>query len=404
MQLTDKISNHNFRSFLWHAAFLALAQNFMDVDTIIPSMVVESGGSAIHIGLMTAIMLGGSRFTQLFFAPYISNKMYKKKYLLTGINARVFSLMGLGYLLFNSAKSGSSTLWLIFIFITIFSLGGAFANISYSDMIGKTISQKRRKSFFSIKQMLTGSIILGAAFLAKKILILVEYPVNYSLMFFIGSIALLIAALGFWSIKETVPSQLKMSYKDFLPVLKEELLKNRQLKYFLGFINTQGIAISFLPFVVLYSREIFNTKTSDTGSFLLFKVLGIVCVSIMVLLGAKKIKYKILLYGNSFLTVLMTVTALTLNNPSTLKYIFFMGGIIFSLYTITMNGVLLEISTTEKRAIYTGFMGAGNILPAVFPLIGGTMINFIGFTSFFILFILTSLLSVFFIYKLRCVR
>ena len=404
MQLTDKTSNHNFKSFLWHAAFLALAQNFMDVDTIIPSMVVESGGTAIHIGLMTAIMLGGSRFTQLFFAPYISNKEYKKKYLLTGINARVFSLMGLAYLLFTLKDSGNSALWLIFIFITVFSLGGAFANISYSDILGKTISQKKRKSFFSIKQILNGSIILAAAFIAKKIIILVDYPVNYALMFFIGSVSLLTATLGFWSIKETLPSQLKMTYKDFWPVLKDELIKNRQLKYFLGFINTQGIAISFLPFVVLYSREIFNTKISDTGSFLLFKVIGIVFVSIMVLLGAKKIKYKILLYSNSVLTIIMIMTAMFLNNPSTLKYIFFMGGIIFSLYTITMNGVLLEISTTEKRAIYTGFMGAGNILPAVIPLIGGTVINYTGFTPFFILFIFVSLLSVFFIYKLRCVR
>ena len=124
----------------------------------------------------------------------------------------------------------------------------------------------------------------------------------------------------------------------------------------------------------------------------------------MVLLGAKKIKYRLLLYGNSLLTIFMTLTALSLSNPSTLKYLFFMGGIIYSLYAITMNGVLLEISTTEKRAIYTGFMGAGNILPAVFPLIGGAMINFIGFTSFFILFIIVSSLSIFFIYKLRCVR
>jgi tryptophanase len=69
MILTPKISNNNFNAFLWHAGFLALAQNFMDVDTVIPDMLIESGGGAIHIGFMTAIMMGDSSFTQLFFAP-----------------------------------------------------------------------------------------------------------------------------------------------------------------------------------------------------------------------------------------------------------------------------------------------------------------------------------------------
>jgi hypothetical protein len=96
MTLTPKISTHNFHAFLWHAGFLALAQNFMDVDTIIPAMIIESGGGAVHIGIMTAIMLGGASFSQLLFAPYVSNRPFKKKFLLLGINTRILSLFALG--------------------------------------------------------------------------------------------------------------------------------------------------------------------------------------------------------------------------------------------------------------------------------------------------------------------
>ncbi|HKJ80030.1 MAG TPA: hypothetical protein VKA10_10865 [Prolixibacteraceae bacterium] len=67
--LPKTISKRNFRSFLWHAAFLAMAKNFMDVDTVIPAMLVEAGGGAIHIGMMTAIMLGGAQFTNYFLPP-----------------------------------------------------------------------------------------------------------------------------------------------------------------------------------------------------------------------------------------------------------------------------------------------------------------------------------------------
>ena len=403
MILNKRISSHNFKAFLWHAGFLAFAQNFIDVDTIIPGMIVDAGGNAMHIGIMTAIMLGGSSFTQLFFAPYVSNKHYKKKYLLFGINSRVLSLLGLGILLLYSSSHSSNILWLIFTFITIFSVGGAFSNVSYADILGKSVLQEKRKVFLSTKQILAGIVVLSSVFIAKKVLIISEFPTNYAFMFFIGAAALLIASGGFWSIKEQIPSRLKISsLKEYGKLLKTEIVQNNQLKYFLAFINTQGIALSFLPFVILYAKDIFGTSGTDTGLFLLFKVIGIVTVSAMVLLGAKKIKYRFLLYGNVLLTITMATIAILLDNPATLKYLFLLGGIVYSLFSITMSGVLLEVSGKENRTLYAGFAGAGNILPAIFPLISGALIESIGYKYFFALFIVIVLSSLFFIFKMNC--
>jgi hypothetical protein len=58
------ISKKNFHAFLWHASFLAIAKNFMDVDTVIPAMLLNAGGTQVHVGILTAIMIGGSRFSQ----------------------------------------------------------------------------------------------------------------------------------------------------------------------------------------------------------------------------------------------------------------------------------------------------------------------------------------------------
>lgn len=404
MALTKKISTHNFRSFLWHASFLAFAKNFMDVDTILPSMIVEAGGGAMHIGVLTAIMMGGSSLTQLFFAPFVSNKTFKKKYLLFAINTRVFALLGLGVLLFllQGGQYGY-VLWLVFFFITTFSLAGAFANVSYVDILGKSVDPDKRKTFFSTIQIISGVIVLCSAFLAKRILEWKEYPVNYAFMFFIGAILLLIATAGFWSIKEVVPSRLKISgIKAFFKVLKTELKQNKKLVYFLGYINTQGVAISFLPFIILYAKETFNTQSSDTGIFLIYKVIGIVLVSVLVLLGAKKVKYNLLLYSNVLLSLSLVALALFINDGSLVKYIFVLGGIVFSLFTMSMNGLLLEVSGNENRALYTGFAGAGNILPAIFPLIGGVIISQFGYQTFFILFMVVIAMAAFFIFKIDC--
>jgi MFS family permease len=404
MVLTEKISTRNFYSFFWHATFLAFAKNFMDVDTIIPAMLVEAGGGAMHIGIMTAIMMGGSSFTQLFFAPFISNKEYKRPFLLIGINTRIFALFGLGMILFLlTGEQKGYVLWLLFFFITTFSLAGAFANVSYADVLGKSVNQEKRKTFFSSTQIIGGIIVLAGAFLVKRVLVWKEYPVDYAFMFFIGATLLFIASAGFWSIKEVVPSKLRISgIIDFFKILKTELRQNRKLAYFLGFINTQGIAVSFLPFVILYAKQTFQTQSSDTGVFLIFKVIGIVLVSLLVLIGAKKLKYNILLYSNVILSLALAFMALFINDASMLKYIFVVGGVVYSLFSMSMNGLLLEVSGNENRALYTGFAGAGNILPAIFPIAGGTIINHLGFQSFFILFMVIIAMSAFFIFKIDC--
>lgn len=401
----EKNYSNNFYAFLWHAGFLALAQNFMDVDTIIPAMLVEAGGNAFHVGIMTAIMLGGSSFTQLFFAPYLSNRPFKKNYLLGGINLRVFSLIALGFILFLNRGSSTAVLSFIFLFITIFSLSGAFANISYIDIIGKAVDPKKRKKLFSSRQIISGTAVLASAFLAKELITSTSFPLNYSYSFFIGGLLLLIASGGFWKIKETTPSGLKIKgTKEFLATLKSELKQNNKLIYFLGFINTQGIAISFMPFILLYAKETLNATSSDTGNFLISKVIGVVAVSIIVLILSSKVKYKLLLYLNVFLSVSLASIALFIDDITIVHYLFILGGIIFSLYNITMNGILLEVSGLENRALYAGFAGAGNILPALFPLIGGWIIQEWGFISFFSVFILIVSGALYFIYKMRCTK
>ncbi len=404
MELSTDLSRHNYYAFIWHTSFLALAMNFMDVDTVIPAMLIEAGGNGLHVGLMTAIMLGGSSFTQVVFAPFISNYAFKKTFLLLGINTRILSLLFIGVMLyFSSLIKGDLVIWMIFILITLFSIGGAFANVCYTDILGKSLLQSSRKLFFSVKQILTGVILFLSALLAKKVITLQSYPTNYAYMFIIGFLALFIASLGFWQLKEQQPSRMVVKNPGhFLSLIKVELTQNKKLGYFLGFINTMGISITLLPFVMLYAKEMFHTQSHDTGLFLFYKVIGSVAIGFLLFLLSKKYKYRYLLYGNVFLVISVSLILLITSNTPPFKFIFLIGGIIFSIYSISMNGVLLEVSGTDNRALYTGMAGAGNILPALFPILGGWIIERFGFHLFFSLFAFMILFSLFFIYKLNC--
>ncbi len=404
MTLTPKISKRNFYAFVWHSAFLALSRPFMDTDTVIPSMLVDAGGTAVQIGIMTAIMVGGASLTQLVFAPFISNFHYKKGFLLLGINMRILALLGMGLMLyFSSLLPPKLIIWLIFLLITIFSFSGAFANVSYMDIFGKSVLPSSRKPFFSLRQAINGIVLFLAALAAKQVLSAYGYPKNYAIMYFIAFGALLMASLGFWRLREVVPSKLTVKNpRHFLSLVKTELKQNPRLKYFLGFINTMGVSITLLPFIILYGKEVYHTQGSSTGWFLLVKITGSVLTALSLFLLAGKYKYRNLLYGGAVLSLLLPLLILLPFHVPALAVIFFVGGIVYTSYSISMNGVLLEISGTKNRTLYTGIAGAGSILPMIFPLTGGWMIKHLGFVPFFGLFMVLVFSSLFFIRKLNC--
>jgi len=109
-----------------------------------------------------------------------------------------------------------------------------------------------------------------------------------------------------------------------------------------------------------------------------------------------------MLYITSILAILISLFILMLPGSILFPYIFLAGGIIFTFHNISINGILLEVTTNENRALYTGLSGAGSILPTVFPLLGGWIITEFGFKPFFILFIVLISLSFYFIYKIDC--
>lgn len=405
MLLTESQSKNNIYSYLWHAVFLALATNLIDIDTIIPAMIIDAGGNSMHIGILTAIMLGGSSFAQLFFTPMLSNKPRKKGFLLFGINLRIFALFGLGLLLhwFTDKSESDLVIWTIFILITLFSVSGAFAAIGYSDILGKSVFEHKRKPFLSSRQAISSVGILVSAYFAAEILVAFDYPLNYSWLFIIAGIMLAIASLGFWKIQE-IPGPIIAigSLTDYLKIIIKEIKENKRLANYLLLVNTLGVSLALMPFLILYAKEMYSISNSDVGTFLILKVLAGVISGTFLFYFSKRIKYTPLLYATSFIALLIPFTLLISSNPAMLGLYFFIGGVMYTFYKVAIEGVLLEISDHKNRTIYIGMVGAGNILPAIFPIFGGWLIPNYGFSYFFLLFSIIILFSIYFIKCLKC--
>ncbi len=405
MELTNKISQRNFLAFIWHTTFFALAFSFMDVDTVMPAMLLKAGGTNFHIGLLTTILMGGNWFAQIFFAPILYNRPRKKPFLLLGIGVRVFTLFAFAYL-FLYYKEIESQVFItsLLVLALIFAVSGSFSGVSYTDILGKSILQETRKRFFSIKQVIFSIGIFGSAFAVKKLLQMYDFPTNYFWLFFLAATFLFIASFGFFRIRE-IPVEVKKinGIKSYYYAFKKEFQTNPKLLPYLLTINTLGIGISMLPFVIAFIKQTHGLDGNQVGNLLIFKTIGLIIAGVLLFLFSKKFKYRqILLLAFSLSFSMLVMVIFFSNSKYVFPLVFLMGGMFFSLFSISKSGILLEISNNQNRPLYAGMAGAGSILITLFPTIGGLFIELIGFQYVFGITLLILITSLFFIRKLNC--
>ncbi len=385
-----KEEKRNFFAFIWHAFWLALAQTFAERNTVLPGLIILVGGSQIEVGILTAITVGVPIVSQLVFAGYLSQKKYKKKFLLLGIYLRVGAFLGTVWTLTKATTlTPSMVIAFVFIWMFIFSISGAFAGISYTDILGKSIKGETRKRFFVVRQFLSSTGVLISALIVREFLKGFAYPQNYIYMFIAASSLLFIASMGFIAIKER-PTEKFRNERGFFQVVKfipKLLREDIRFRNFIFLINFVQLPITLIPFFVVLAKNNFELTKSSIGNFLLFQIFGMIVSNLLWSKVVKKYSFKGVIKSAIVIEIFLPILALLAGNSSSIYFfaiIFFIAGTAMSAFKIAYEGMFLEITNETNRAMYQGIKGSLNVTVAFFPLISGVLINYIGFFPIFI--------------------
>jgi MFS family permease len=255
-----------------------------------------------------------------------------------------------------------------------------------------------------MRQIISSSGTLLSAWLAGYVLKNFQYPSNYFAVFAIAAIFLSIASLGFWRVNETKVEN-GIESTGFWKSIFHELKTNKRLTWYLLLTNTLGLNYAILPFVLLLGKSNAGMSDGFVSNLLLTKMSGLILAGIFIFFFSKKIKYDTILKISLGLGLAFPLIAWIYQDHLMAYYIaFFIGGLYGSLFVVSSNGILLEISSANNRSIYAGISGAGNILPTLIPLMAGLLIATAGFSAFFISVLIITLSSAVFIYRLNCLK
>ncbi len=397
----------NFISLVWHGFFLALAQTFAERNTVLPALILAVGGTQTTLGILTSIVIGVPMLAQLIFAGFLNTKIYKKKYLILGILLRVSAFAGLSLTIwFYTSLSTATTIFLIFVWMLLFSMSGAFAGISYTDIVGKSMDSPTRKKFLVTRQFISGIGLFVSAIVARQVLRSFDFPNNYQIMFAIAASLLFIASWGFMAIKEK-PSELKHKQNSTLKILKSipQILKeDKRFRYFIYMVNLTGFSLTIIPFYIALGRESFSIEAGQIGNLLLIQIVGMILANLFWSKFVHKKGYRGVLAVFIALQVLLPVIFLIVAHNFAIaefSILFFFVGISISAQKISFEGILYEITDETNRALYSGVYGALSLTISLFPLVSGLLLNSLGFVIIFPIVSVIALSSLYFIRILR---
>ncbi len=379
----------SFSGFMLHGIFLALAVTFTEINTVLPALIIQSGGSEIHIGILTTIMIGLPLISQLLFSPFLQSRKRKKPFLLIGIYARMTAFYLIGFLLFKAENfSTGSILLIVYSGLVLFTLSGAFAGITYVSLIGSTIPPLLRNRFFLNKQVFWSIGVFVSGIMTRFIISTEGGLTRYGLLFVMAASMLALASTGFWLIRETPEKSAQKHEK--ISIFKSMLSILRTDKTFRNYAVTANLlttSIVLIPFYMKIFISSYNIDNAFIGIIVLLQTGGMVLSNLIWPRIVSSFGFKGLMRIQSVLgfsmPVFITASVMGGLDYRIIYFIALLLGTMSGAYKMSAEAVLVQISPDDKRALYSGIYGALNLSSAIFPLIIAALIsNFHWFVIF----------------------
>ena len=384
----DTIARRNFFGALWHGAFLAMGMALTQPTTVIAAFVADLTGSTVWVGGLATVLTVAGALPQLFVARLIEPRPRKMPYLLLAIYLRVLSWGTLAVLIFTIGGSHPTALaWALVGLLAVFYAGGGLGGVPYTDIIGKVIPAGRRGAFFGGRSALAGPLSVGAALLARHILAHVDYPTNYALLFGLAALALLVASLGFWVIREPPRADGDGHTRPWREYKGQLVQTARRLRLLVSVQLLTGFSLMALPFYVVYARQKLGAPLGAVGWFLLAQVLGGVLSN---LAWARLVDR----YGSgrmlTFCAITSTLTPLLAIWLSRFGWagllpVIFLSGATMNGRDVGFSSALLELAPDVERPTYSA-LNSTLILPlALLSLAAGLLLQYWSYQTLFLI-------------------
>ena len=399
-ELSGKLRHNAFVNImdgaLYGFGFLGLASYV----TIIPLFLSYLTDSTALIGFVAALFHIGWQLPQLLTSGYVAGlRRFKPMVLVTTLFERL-PYFGLALVALALPGIGAeAALALTLLLLAVQSLGGGFTATAWQSMISKIMPAQRLGTFFGAQSACVNLMGAGGAFLASLILERLEYPVSFSLLYFVTGISMLISFVFLaWTYEpSSAPKNVveRLNWREFGSRLRQILRANHNFRFFLFARALTSLSLTVVSFYTIFGIRRFDMSPELVGILTSVLLLANTLSSSLIGWIGDRWGHRRVLIGANVLTVLGIYLALTASDASAFYLVFALTGIVNATQWTTIMTITIQFCSVADRPFYIGMANSLIAPVTVFaPIIGGWLVDAVSFELAFGIFALAGLLSI----------
>ena len=346
--------------------------------------------------LIPALEAVGWFLPQLFFAKHLEGRNQRLPLVrFLGIFDRLpFFMLALGaFLIPRLDKKIALILILVIYTIKVFSSG--LVALPWQELIATVIPVSNRGRYWGISLIVGKLMGLIGAVITGLILTKIVYPTNYGYMFTIGFIGVSISYIFLnLNIEPKIERQSSTINNGIFDRIKNTLGKDRNFGIYLinrgfAYMSSMGMA-----FITVYGIQRFNMPISQSATFTAVMLVSeIIGFGIWGSLGDKEGYKRVIEICNTF-SVIGLFSLLFVNTVWALFIVFGILSFAHSGEFIADQNFAMEFGSEEDRPTY---IGLSKTLTGPFflvsPIIGGSIIQLLGYSSMFLAALILSIIA-----------
>jgi MFS family permease len=401
----ERIYRRNFPFFLADSILFTVAISIIGSATVIPDFVRRLTDSEILIGLASTLFTVGFTLPQLFIARHIV-RYARKKWWFVGPNipVRFVILIFAGIIMWLGAERPGLVLLAFFICYSIAAFGDGLVGVPWADLAGTSLNNRWRARMFGLTTAITGVTMLLLAPLMGAILgdSGPGFPYNYAILFGISGLIFAISivpGLFFHELPGGKAREKLPTFGEFLPDLGRVL---RDDGPFRAFMTTQMLTSLFMmatPFYIGYATVRLGLSSAVAVPVLLaMQTAGSIGGAVLYTwLGVRNnVMYmRLALAGAALLPISALLAGVV--GPLPLYIGFLISGLATgsNLLSCYLNW-LVGYANPDQRPIYVGLSNtAAALVSIVAPIIGGAIVQSLGYRPLFSTSLLIALTALF---------
>jgi MFS family permease len=371
---------------------------FMSSATVLPAFAASLGASTVLIGAIPAVMTVGWFLPPLFAAAHTERLAHKLPFILrwTGWERLPFLVLALvAFFLADAAPALS--MWLVLAMLLMMTAFGGFLMPAWTDLVARAVPARLRGRFFGLANLAgTAGGLVGSAFTSWALGALPS-STAYGLCFLAATVFIALSWIALIFVREP-PATIVPARADFwthLSGVPALLRRDVNFSRYLGArVLTFGSVIGS-GFFTVYALRVLQAPEADVGMFTALMLGGQMTGQIGLGWIGDRAGHRLVLVIAACAATVMNVIALATTSVNAFSIVFALNGLFNAAIQVSAVTVLLEFAPTpQQNPTYVGIERTF-LAPFGFglPLLGGLLIDAVGYGFVFWLSAVFSLAS-----------